>query len=94
MRSKGSGRAKSAPGVKEPKTPSNVVSLMEALKRSIQAEKSAAPPKAAEPKAPAVKGARKGESGRGDTKPASAPVRAARSTRKAPGAKAGLRKAS
>lgn len=94
VRSKGSSRAKSAPGVKEPKTPSNVVSLMEALKRSIQAEKSAAPPKAVEPKAPAVKGARKGESGRGDTKPASAPVRGARSTRKAPGAKAGLRKAS
>ena len=43
VKSKGAGRAKPAPGVKEPKTPSNVVSLMDALKRSIQAEKSPAP---------------------------------------------------
>jgi hypothetical protein len=94
VRSKGPGRAKSAPGVKEPKTPSNVVSLMEALKRSIQAEKSAAPAKAAASKAPAG-GARKGGNGRGGVKPVSIPAKAtARSAQKTPGGKPGLRKAS
>jgi DNA end-binding protein Ku len=42
VQSKGSGRAKAAPAAKEPRTSSNVVNLIEALKRSIQAEKSAA----------------------------------------------------
>jgi DNA end-binding protein Ku len=95
VRSRGPGRAKSAPGVKEPKTPSNVVSLMEALKRSIQAQKSAAPAKAAEPKVSAVKGSRKKESGRAGPAPVSIPAKAtARSAQKTPGGKPGLRKAS
>jgi DNA end-binding protein Ku len=95
VRSKGSSKAKAAPSAKELKTPSNVVSLMEALKRSIQAEKSAAPAKEAPSKAPVARGARKGEGGRAGAKPVAVPSEAAaRSTRKAPGAKSGLRKAS
>ena len=92
VRSKGSGKAE-APPAKEPKTPSNVVNLMEALKRSIQAEKSAAPAKAAPSKAPVAKGARKGEGGRAAAKPVPSEA-AARSARKVAGVKAGLRRAS
>jgi DNA end-binding protein Ku len=92
VRSKGSGKAEAAPA-KEPKTPSNVVNLMEALKRSIQAEKSAAPAKAAPSKAPVAKGARKGEGGRAAAKPVPSEA-AARSARKVAGVKAGLRRAS
>jgi DNA end-binding protein Ku len=80
VRSKGSGKAKASPASKEPRTPSNVVSLMEALKRSIQAEKSAAPAKVAPAKAPASKGARK-EAAAGEA--AVVPAKAARSARRA-----------
>ena len=92
VRSKGSGKAEAAPA-KEPKTPSNVVNLMEALKRSIQAEKSAAPAKEAPSKAPVAKGARKGEGGRAAAKPVPSEA-TARSARKVAGVKAGLRRAS
>ena len=85
VQSKGTGKAKSAPSAKEPKTSSNVVSLMEALKRSIQAEKSAAPAKAAPAKAGAKQPAKADAAQESSKAPRSArrPPAAARELRKA-----------